>query len=429
MNERCQNCGAELFAGQQFCRACGASTQNASDADSPTQILPHGQAEMGQQSPPPAASATTSPLSADRETARGQIYLQNVDSARVTGRTSALGAPRDANVFPAPRTRSSRKWLYGLLALLLIVPATVFIAAALFLAQSSRTVRFYKHESGSTAANSTAAKTSKTVSGASVPALPSLPDMPASSDVADNSDDEDGAVPLDETGADVSGDQTVLIKTFPLSPGATFALTNLSGDITIEGWDAQQAEVTIVKRGGTAGERADVPVSVTQHGDRVALKTSDDADDAGIKDVQYRIKLPRSLRRIEIAAREANIKLTGVHADADISLVRGNIELTDVPGAVKTATAKGDTKITFANAPPVAAQTYTAMSGDIELRLGAQTNADLNAQTIRGDISADAALNFKSEKSMVGQQLSGRTGRGGHPIHLEVVNGNIKIKR
>ena len=139
--------------------------------------------------------------------------------------------------------------------------------------------------------------------------------------------------------------------------------------------------------------------------------------------------MPRSLHRVEIAAREANIKLTGVHADADISLVRGDIELTDVPGAVKTATAKGDTKITFVNAPPVAAQTYTAMSGDIELRLGTQTNADLNAETIRGDISADDGLGLKSEKRMVGQQLSGRAGRGGHPIHLELVNGNIRIKR
>ena len=301
MSERCQSCGAELFAGQQFCRACGARTQDAPDAESPTQILPHGQAVTGQQSPPPTAPAVTSLLNGDRETARGQTYPPNVNSARVTARASALGVPRDANVVPAPRARSSRKWLYGLLALLLIVPATVFVAAALFFSQYSRTVRFYKHESGSTAA-----KTSKTVSGAGAPAVPSLPDMPASPDAADNGDDEDGAVPLDETGADVSGDQTVLIKTFPLAPGATFALTNLSGDITIEGWDAAQAEVTIVKRGGTAGERADVPVNVTQHGDTSPSKPRTTRTMPGSKTYS----IASSCRARSIASRSRRVRPT-----------------------------------------------------------------------------------------------------------------------
>ena len=40
MAEACSNCGAELFAGQQFCRQCGAPTLKFSTGDVPTQILP-----------------------------------------------------------------------------------------------------------------------------------------------------------------------------------------------------------------------------------------------------------------------------------------------------------------------------------------------------------------------------------------------------
>src|SRR5437764_1854073 len=41
MSERCSKCGAELFAGQQFCRRCGAAVKGAG-GDAPTQILPQG---------------------------------------------------------------------------------------------------------------------------------------------------------------------------------------------------------------------------------------------------------------------------------------------------------------------------------------------------------------------------------------------------
>ncbi|HYY95542.1 MAG TPA: zinc-ribbon domain-containing protein, partial [Pyrinomonadaceae bacterium] len=42
MSERCSKCGAELFAGQQFCRRCGAAVAGSAGDDAPTQILPQG---------------------------------------------------------------------------------------------------------------------------------------------------------------------------------------------------------------------------------------------------------------------------------------------------------------------------------------------------------------------------------------------------
>ena len=41
MADQCSNCGAELFAGQQFCRRCGSAVGRAQE-DAPTQLFPQG---------------------------------------------------------------------------------------------------------------------------------------------------------------------------------------------------------------------------------------------------------------------------------------------------------------------------------------------------------------------------------------------------
>src|SRR5436305_10930412 len=46
MVEHCSNCGAELFAGQQFCRRCGAAVGRALE-DAPTQLFPQGASSPG----------------------------------------------------------------------------------------------------------------------------------------------------------------------------------------------------------------------------------------------------------------------------------------------------------------------------------------------------------------------------------------------
>ena len=53
-------------------------------------------------------------------------------------------------------------------------------------------------------------------------------------------------VKLDESGATVSGDQTVLTKTYPLDGDASFSVRLISGNVTVTGSDGEEAEVKAV---------------------------------------------------------------------------------------------------------------------------------------------------------------------------------------
>src|SRR5947209_19998987 len=70
MAERCSNCGAELFAGQQFCRRCGAAVARAQE-DAPTQLFPQGASSPGPSNSGPINSGPvvgTSPLGGSART-------------------------------------------------------------------------------------------------------------------------------------------------------------------------------------------------------------------------------------------------------------------------------------------------------------------------------------------------------------------------
>src|SRR5205807_4535058 len=177
-----------------------------------------------------------------------------------------------------------------------------------------------------------------------LPAPPAMPNVSLPPNVAANPD----ADTLDEDGADVSEDKTMITKTFPLAMDAgQFELSNMNGDVRIEGWDSPQAEVKVTKHGGTPEAREDVEIKVVQSGNHLALQTAT-RDASEIKDVLYEVKLPRRLTHVALNTANGDVKLAGVHAQIEIATQHGDIELAQVGGAITTNSLAGDTKVTLA---------------------------------------------------------------------------------
>lgn len=400
MAERCGSCGAELFEGQQFCRACGTPTRQFSSEELPTQLLPHQQQQQPQ--PPPLSTA---PLSSGRHTsdpvygAGYQTYQPPVGQAQQQAQqrhTSPVGGA-------LPPRRRSRAWLYALLALVVFFGGASLLAGLFFANQRPRTVRVARPKAV-----------------APVPPLPQLPPRPPSGAVGEE-------MLLGEEGAEVSGEQTTITKTYPLAKDGSFVLHNISGNITVEGWDEQSAEVKIIKRGGSEEERGALGITREQSANRLAFRTLPEKH-GGVEEVQYVVKLPRNLRGLEINSNNSNIELTDAGAASiSINVQRGNITMENVSGTLTTHTLKGNTKVVLGDGPRSAPQVFNGISGNIELELAPSTNAELKAESISGDIEVDEDFGIKVEKRIVGQHAVGRIGKGGQPIVVKTVSGNIKI--
>jgi hypothetical protein len=235
-----------------------------------------------------------------------------------------------------------------------------------------------------------------------------------------------GETILTEEGASISGDQTVITRTFPLSSSATFVLENVSGDIEVEGWDEPQAEVKVTKRGGSEKDRRSVQVMVSNDADKLAFRS--DPSRAGFVKVDYEVRMPRSIKQVKIESSVSSIiKLRRIDGEVLVNLKAGNVKLSDVVGSTKVNVAAGNIAAVFENATSDQPLVLTTAAGNIEVQFKSVINADVEAETTLGKVEDDFGLSV--EKRMVGQRAIGRIGSGGRPLILSTKMGNIKIRR
>lgn len=397
MTERCGNCGAELFEGQQFCRRCGAAVA-AEGEDAPTRILPEG-------APTSEPPATTSRLGA-----RGTDPVRGPAPAGYGPPPPAFtpaGLQQTAPLAPARRGRGA--WVVALVAVAaLSVLATLGLVHA-FRARSHQPVVIVKkggEEKGL------------------VPPPP--PDLPAR--VREAVEAAGAALPVEEGDVTVSGDETTFTKSFRLDPGASFALRNVSGDVAVEGWERPEAEVTVVKSGGDARGRAATRVLASQAGGRLALTTAPAGHDVT---VSYQIKLPRALRHVEVNVERGEVAVNDLDGAVQVEVKNGEVTLGALGGAVRGNLIRGDMSVAYGGARRREPQEFSVVRGNVTVELGERPSADLKAETMDGDIEvAEEFGPLRVAKTAAGgRHVAGRLAEGGPPLLVKVVNGDIALKQ
>ena len=392
MTQRCGKCGTELFTGQQFCRLCGTPTRAFTSGEIPTQILPEvGSPRAGQTD---EQQTETTPL-LPRDTS-DPVY-----PSRYAGQQPPAG-------YAGESRRSRRGLVFGLLAAVVVsVGASVYIARQI-------TMHWIEKK-----ANEKQVKI--VVPKVKVPEMPEMPAVPVPAELAEDEE------PLDEDDAEVSGSETVITKSFPVEAGSLFTVSNVAGDIRVEGWDGEEAEVKITKRGGTPDEREAVEIMHRHSPGRMQLTTGKGGSH-GVREVRYEIKLPKGLRQVDIVSNDSNVSVSDLDANVGVIVMRGEISLDGVAGTISTRTTKGNTKVALASADPAEPMILNGVNGNVEIKLRPGTNAEVKAETIDGRVEAGDGIKLNVERRLSGEHAVGRLGKGGQPIVAKTVSGNIKIR-
>jgi Toastrack DUF4097/zinc-ribbon domain len=383
MAEHCEVCGAEITKGQRFCRRCGAPVARPTSEEVPTVVLPKGRTEE--------AATLTSRLSTQ---VTEPVYQQPTAYSPSPARSDAAG--------PAPVARSSSSSWLRYLPLIVVGLICLAVLGGYVLARLTR----------------------PTV--VTINPKPAAPQPPAPVKAAPIRPTQPAAAVMSEEGASVSDEKTTITRTYPLSAAASFSLVNLTGNVKIEGWDEPQAEVKVIKEGGSAQDRQAVEIRLVNNNDLLSLETA--LTRSSPVEVHYELRLPRNLRQLEIKSADSKVELSKMTGAINVSVQGSSIELKDVAGEVNTKIVQGDTKVSI-KGNLTGPQVLKSVNGDIELRLSEETGADIEAETVDGEIDVDDDLHLTVENKRVGQQVRGRVGTGGIPISIKTVNGDIKIRK
>ncbi len=374
MADQCKECGAELLPRQRFCRQCGVPVARPLPEEIRTKVFQPEKRED--------ASTLTTPLAASPVT------------DKVSQQPTAYSSPQSQHAGVPPASLSPKRSSWRRFLPLLLVGLIAGLLAGLLLAWMSR--RSATQSIGPT-------------------------DGPVKV-VVNNS----GQAVMNGDGALVRNDKTVITRSYPLGDNATVSLTNITGNITIEGWDQPQAEVRVTKEGGSEQDRQAVQIKLNSSNDLLSLETSPTRSSP--VETHYELKLPTHVRAVKIKSADSAVKLSQMTGAITVSVQGSSIELKDISGAVRTKIVKGETKATLSQNPGEP-QELSSISGDIELRLDGDIHADIIAETIDGEIEADDDLELKIEKRVVGQSATVRIGRGGVAVRIKTINGDIRIKK
>jgi len=413
MPELCQNCGAELYEGQQFCRRCGTPVSaSAAGGEAPTQLLPEGaQNAQGPEPAPPRVDVATGPVGGQRPTAyHAPASFQQT--------SPLVGQPFDSRplaVEPqAPRRRRRGAWLFALLAVFVLGAGLAFGAAFLWWRTTRQPVIVKKINTGGSVVE--------------VPPVPEVPEIPA--DLGDRIKEalKTAGVPLpvDESGAVVSGDTTTLTRTYELDGDSSFGVHMIKGDVNVTGADVESVVVKIVKKGGSAAERGRAQVLESKTDEGLTLLSAPGAPSVS---VSYEVTVPRDLRRLEIETQQGDVRVSGF-AGAVVADVRaGDVEFRDVSGEVRSKVIKGNTKVFQSGAEREGSQQFSVVKGDIEATFADGASADLKAETLDGDIEVADAFGLRVERAPAGRHVAGRLGEGGEALVFKVTDGDIRLRK
>jgi hypothetical protein len=381
MAEHCKACGADITAGQRFCRKCGVAVAQPSPEEVPTKVL-----QPGAQA---AASTLTTPL------------YSHATEPVAQHPTAYQSPPAQSETLPQPSLSHVKPRRMRFLPLILIASVFVALIGTFLLLRIAR-----RH--AQLASDKSSSKSSSPVK------------------VVNNRPGQPGAALMSEEGANVTDEKTIISRTYPLGENATVSLVNITGNIKIEGWDQPQAEVRVTKEGGSEQDRQGVQIKLANRSDLLSLETAPTRSSP--VEVHYELKLPRSLRQLEIKSADSKVELSKMTGAINVTLQGSSIELDEVAGTINTKIVQGETRASF-DGKLDGPQVLKSINGDIEVRLATSLGAEISAETVDGEIEADDSLQLKVEKRPVGQRVAGRVGSGGMPINIKTVNGDIRIKQ
>lgn len=214
--------------------------------------------------------------------------------------------------------------------------------------------------------------------------------------------------------ADDSEGSTATVKLSAPGKPATLSLDMPWADIHIVGVDGDTVTVESSlnqknKKPARPGalRRLDDEVSfeLVEKDNLVTVRLAGDNPWAG-HDAEFKISVPRAMALSIKTDAGGDLAVQGVEGDVEVNNMNGEVRLDGLVGSAVINTMNGEVRAVYAKVPekPVS---ITSMNGEVDLRLPADTKANIRLRTHNGSILTDFSEDVLKTKSEGGGKNSG----------------------
>ena len=246
-----------------------------------------------------------------------------------------------------------------------------------------------------------------------------------------------------------------------LARGREIEINGIVGNVTAVAASGDQVEVIGRRRGPGA---ADVRIEAVETRDGITIctiypqragrngrRTDVDGDgpcrgnngniDTGDASIDFTVRVPAG---VKLAANtiSGDIVAEGLRSPVEAASVSGDVRVATT-GPARASTVSGDVTASFGEMDRDEME-FNSVSGDVTLRLAGNMGAEVEAQTLSGEIHSDFPLrrghmtddddDDDDEGGIhvdvrIGQSARGTIGRGGAELSVTTISGNIRLER
>ncbi|WP_286269282.1 DUF4097 family beta strand repeat-containing protein [Thalassotalea hakodatensis] len=216
------------------------------------------------------------------------------------------------------------------------------------------------------------------------------------------------------------------------SSAAEFRLNNVNGDVDIIGWKKDIISVTAIITAEDQEGRNRIEVDMQENSRGVSVetrykKTNWNNNSSG--SVDYEVNVPVGTRLSDIELVNGSLTIKNVSGAMKLQTVNGGIDATGLANNSEISSVNGSVDVSYIDGiEQLDDISIETVNGRVVLSLPANINADVEVETMHGNIKNDFGLSAK-KNMFTGRSLEGMIGSGDVQVDIETVNGSVKIKK
>ena len=218
-------------------------------------------------------------------------------------------------------------------------------------------------------------------------------------------------------------------RTVPLLSGGRVSLDNINGSVTITGWERNEVQIDAVKKASSQQKLDEAKIEVDASNNSVHIRTKypEGHTNNNPATVTYELHVPRNASLADISLVNGSLEVSQVSGEIKTSLVNGKTSVHDLAGRGEFSAVNGAINANYRSLSNVTDIRLKSVNGAVVLGLPASPNAEVAVSTVNGGITTDYPLQVQGK--FVGKHLEGKLGNGGTRIEISNVNGSVHIKQ
>ncbi|MGE0104070.1 MAG: DUF4097 domain-containing protein [Blastocatellales bacterium] len=235
-------------------------------------------------------------------------------------------------------------------------------------------------------------------------------------------------------------------QTYGLGAGGTVSVKNVSGNITVTGYNGNQIQITAWKEGR---DRDQISIEDQSSGNTVSVRAKYPDNCNCNASVRFEVRVPNeiSYRYNSISSVSGSISISNVMGDlnaksvsggvsvngitgkTNVNSVSGSVTVGAVNGTVNAKSVSGDVKVEINRLAGAEDMDFSSVSGDVHVKLPGNLNANVKMSTMSGDLRTDFPITVEEPRYGPGRRAQGTVGSGERSLKISTISGSIHLLR